>query len=150
MGRLKLHFWGANRQVTGSRYCLEINGKRLLVDCGMFQERKFEERNWNQPPIPAHEIDAMLLTHVHIDHSGLIPKLVRDGFRGPIYTTRASAALADVLLRDSAEIQMEDAEYKAKRHRRENRRGAFPEIPLYTTEDVDRCLPLFQPVPYRV
>ena len=147
---MKLHFWGANRQVTGSRYCLEIGGKRLLVDCGMFQERKFLDRNWNEPPIPAREIDAMLLTHVHIDHSGLIPKLVRDGFRGPIYTTDASAALADVLLRDSAKIQMEDAEYKAKRHRREGRKGPHPEIPLYTTEDVDRCLPLFQSVPYRV
>ena len=147
---MKLHFWGANRQVTGSRYCLEIGGKRLLVDCGMFQERKFEDRNWTQPPIPAHEIDAMLLTHVHIDHSGLIPKLVRDGFRGPIYTTAASTALADVLLRDSAKIQMEDAEYKAKRHRREGRKGPHPEIPLYTTEDVDRCLPLFETVPYRV
>lgn len=147
---MKLHFWGANRQVTGSRYCLEVNGKRLLVDCGLYQERKFLDRNWADLPIPASEIDAMLLTHVHIDHSGAIPKLVRDGFRGPIYTTAASAALAEVLLRDAAEIQMEDAEYKAKRHRREGRRGPHPEIPLYTTDDVERCLPHFQSVPYRV
>lgn len=145
-----MHFWGANRQVTGSRYCLEVNGQRLLVDCGMFQERKFQDRNWAPPPIPAHEIDAMLLTHVHIDHSGLIPKLVREGFRGPIYATAASIALAEVLLRDSAEIQVEDAEYKAKRHRKENRKGPHPEIPLYTPDDVDRCLPLFTPIEYRM
>ena len=79
---MKLHFLGANRQVTGSRYCLEVAGKRVMIDCGMFQERKFQPRNWDPSPIPPASIDAMLLTHVHIDHCGLIPKLVKDGFRG--------------------------------------------------------------------
>lgn len=145
---MKLHFLGANRQVTGSRYCLEVDDKRILVDCGMFQEREYLERNWQPSPIPVSEIDALLLTHVHIDHSGLIPRLVGEGFRGPIHTTRPSVELAEVLLRDSARIQMEEAVYKKKRHKREGRSGRYPEIPLYTEHDVERALPLFQSVRY--
>lgn len=146
---MKLHFLGANRQVTGSRYVLEAGGKQVMIDCGMFQERQFLERNWSCCPIPAGEIDAMLLTHVHIDHSGLIPKFVRDGFRGPIHTTKPSVPLAEVMLRDAAEIQMEDAAYKKKRHQREGRRGKYPEIPLYTEDDAVAALPLFQGCSYR-
>ena len=145
---MKLHFLGANRQVTGSRYCLEAAGKRILIDCGMFQERKFLSRNLDPCPIPAAEVDALLLTHVHIDHSGLIPKLVKEGFRGPIYATRPSVALADVLLRDSAEIQLEDIDYKQRRHRKENRVSPYPYEPLYTVADVDRTLALLKPVEY--
>jgi metallo-beta-lactamase family protein len=145
---VKLHFLGANRQVTGSRYVLEAAGKQVMIDCGMFQERQFQSRNWDCCPIPAAEIDAMLLTHVHIDHSGLIPKVVRDGFRGPIHCTAPSAALAEVMLRDAAEIQMEDAAYKKKRHQREGRRGKYPEIPLYTDDDVTAVLPLLRSCSY--
>ncbi|MEQ8791557.1 MAG: MBL fold metallo-hydrolase [Pirellulaceae bacterium] len=145
----KLHFLGAARQVTGSRYCIESNGAKLLVDCGMFQEREFLERNWETSPIPAAEIDALLLTHVHIDHSGLIPKLCREGFRGPIHCTRPSVPLAEVLLRDSAEIQEEDAAYKRRRHQREHRRGPHPEVPLYTERDVEHCLGQFVGHPYQ-
>lgn len=145
---MKLHFLGANRQVTGSRYCLEVAGKQVLIDCGMFQERKFLNRNLDRCPIPAADVEALLLTHVHIDHSGLIPKLVKEGFRGPIYATRPSIALADVLLRDSAEIQMEDIEYKQKRHRKENRTSPYPYEPLYTVEDVDSTLRLLKPAEY--
>jgi metallo-beta-lactamase family protein len=145
----KLHFLGANRQVTGSRYVLESGGKQVMIDCGMFQERPFLSRNWDCCPIPAGEIDAMLLTHVHIDHCGLIPKFVRDGFRGPIYCTEPSAALVEVMLRDSAKIQLEDAEYKKKRHAREGRRGKYPEIPLYTDDDVTAALPLFSAIGYQ-
>jgi metallo-beta-lactamase family protein len=145
---VKLHFLGASRQVTGSRYCLEAGGHKLLIDCGMFQERAYAARNWEPSPVPPAELDAVLLTHVHIDHSGLIPKLGREGFTGPIYCTRASAALADVVLRDAAEIQTEDAAYKKRRHAKEGRRGKYPEVPLYTVPDVDRCLPQFQGVPY--
>jgi metallo-beta-lactamase family protein len=145
---MKLHFLGANRQVTGSRYCLETEGRELLIDCGLFQERQFQSRNWDPCPIPAERVDAMLLTHVHIDHSGLIPRFVREGFAGPIYCTRPTSALVEIMLRDSAKIQTEDAEYKRKRHQREGRRGPHPEEPLYIDEDVDRCIPLFREVHY--
>jgi metallo-beta-lactamase family protein len=114
----------------------------------MFQERAYVARNWEESPIPPGEIDAVLLTHVHIDHSGLLPKLVRDGFRGPIYCTAASASLADIVLRDSAEIQVEDAEYKRKRHAKEGRRGRHPEVPLYTVQDVERTLPRIREAHY--
>ena len=139
---MKLHFLGANRQVTGSRYCLEVAGNEVLIDCGMFQERKFQERNWDRCPIAADQIAALLLTHVHIDHCGLIPKLVKEGFRGPIHTTEPSAGLIEIMLRDSAEIQQEDVGYKRKRHQKQGRKGPFPYEPLYTEEDVDQTLPL--------
>jgi metallo-beta-lactamase family protein len=145
---MKLHFLGANRQVTGSRYCLETEQGKLLIDCGMFQEREFLDRNWAGSPVPVKKLDAVLLTHVHIDHSGLLPKLVQQGYRGPIYATRPSCELADPLLRDAAEIQEEDAAYKQRRHQKERRKGKHPEIPLYTSEDVKRTLPLFKAVSY--
>jgi metallo-beta-lactamase family protein len=145
---MKLHFLGANRQVTGSRYCLETEGRELLIDCGLFQERQYQSRNWDPCPIPAEQVDAMVLTHVHIDHSGLIPKFVREGYTGPIHCTKPTAALVEIMLRDSAKIQTEDAEYKRKRHQKEGRKGKYPEVPLYVDEDVDRCLPLFREVHY--
>jgi metallo-beta-lactamase family protein len=145
---VKLQFLGANRQVTGSQYYLRVGQTRLLIDCGMFQERQYLDRNWEPLPVPPREIDALLLTHAHLDHCGLIPKLVRDGFRGKIYTTAASADLAEIILRDSAHIQVEDAAYKKKRHRKEGRTGKHPEIPLYDETDVERALPYFQPIPY--
>lgn len=145
----KLHFLGANRQVTGSRYCIESDGTKVLVDCGMFQEREFLARNWEASPIPPAEVNALLLTHVHIDHCGLIPKLARDGFTGPIHCTRPSVPLGEVLLRDSADIQEEDAAYKKRRHKREGRRGPYPEVPLYTERDVEHCLPQFVGHPYQ-
>jgi metallo-beta-lactamase family protein len=146
---MKLHFLGANRQVTGSRYLLEADGKRVLVDCGMFQEREFLVRNWEASPVAPREIDAMLLTHAHLDHCGLIPKLARDGLRCPIYCTQPTIPLSDVILRDSAEIQSEDLAFKKKRHAREGRRAPHSYEPLYTEADVDRCLNLFQAVRYR-
>jgi metallo-beta-lactamase family protein len=145
---MKLHFLGANRQVTGSRYCLEVAGKEVLVDCGMFQERKFQVRNWDACPLPAAGIEAMLLTHVHIDHCGLIPKIVKEGFGGPIHTTEPSAALVEIMLRDAAEIQQEDIGYKQKRHAREGRKSPHPYEPLFTEADVDHTLPLFRPCKY--
>jgi metallo-beta-lactamase family protein len=145
---MKITFLGANRQVTGSRYCLEAGGRKILIDCGMFQEREFQARNWDACPEPPNDLDALLLTHVHIDHCGLIPKIVREGFRGPIYATPPSVDLVPIMLHDAARIQMEDAKYKKKRHEREKRRGPHPEIPLYTDRDVDHALPLFEPVEY--
>lgn len=146
---MKLHFLGANRQVTGSRYLLEAGGQQVLIDCGMFQEREFQDRNWDLHTTPARQIDALLLTHAHIDHCGLIPKLVREGYRGPIYCTRPTAPLADVLLRDSADIQSEDVAYKKKRHMRENRVGPHPYQALYNQDDVVKSMRLFQRVNYR-
>jgi metallo-beta-lactamase family protein len=145
---MKLHFLGANRQVTGSRYCLETTAGKILVDCGMFQERPFQDRNWLPSPIPPREIQALVLTHVHVDHCGLTPRLVREGFRGPIYCTRPSVDLAEIILRDAARIQSEDVRFKQKRHAREGRGGKHPEIALFSETDVDRALPLFEGVAY--
>jgi metallo-beta-lactamase family protein len=145
---MKLQFLGAAGQVTGSQYYIEADGARVLVDCGMFQERAFLARNWDKSPVPLRKLDAILLTHAHVDHCGLAPKLVREGFRGPIFTTSASADLVELVLRDAAEIQVEDAAYKKKRHRKEGRRGKFADEPLYTMRDVDRMLPLLRPTEY--
>jgi len=146
---VRLQFLGATRQVTGSQYYVEADGIGILVDCGMFQERAYLGRNWEPSPLPMRRLNAMLLTHAHLDHCGLAPKLVREGFRGPIITTAASAELVELVLRDSAKIQEEDAAYKKKRHRKERRQGKHPVKPLYTDRDVDRTLPLLlQPVPY--
>jgi len=145
---MKLHFLGANRQVTGSRYLLEAAGRKVMVDCGMYQERPFLARNWEPFPVPPADIDVLLLTHAHLDHCGLVPKLVREGFRGDILATPPSIDLARVVLEDAARIQVEDAEYKRKRHKREGRRGPHPEIPLYTPEDVEVVAGRFRPVTY--
>jgi len=145
---VKLQFLGANRQVTGSRYCLEAGDTKVLIDCGMYQEREYLDRNWEPSPIPPKDIHALVLTHAHLDHCGLIPRLVHEGFHGPILTTPASADLAELILRDAAQIQMEDVAFKQKRHRKEGRRGKHPEIPLFTPPDVDRTMPLFRTVPY--
>jgi metallo-beta-lactamase family protein len=145
---VKLHFLGANRQVTGSQYCLEVGDTQVMVDCGLFQEREFLARNWQASPIPPNKIDALLLTHAHIDHCGLLPRLVNQGFRGSIYATPPSIDLGEIVLRDSAEIQMEDAAQKRQRHRKEGRQGKYPEAPLYTEVDVDRTLRRFRPAAY--
>lgn len=145
---MKLQFLGANRQVTGSQFYLRVGKTRLLIDCGMFQERAYLDRNWDPLPIPPREIDALFLTHSHVDHSGLIPKLVREGFRGRIFATSASTDLAEIILRDSAHIQVEDAAYKRRRHHKEGRTVKHPEIPLYDVDDVEAALPYFRPVTY--
>ncbi len=145
---MKLHFLGANRQVTGSRYLLEAGGLRIMIDCGMFQERQFQKRNWQTSPIDPASIDVMLLTHAHLDHSGLIPRLVAQGFDRPIYTTTASVDLARLVLEDAARIQNEDVAYKEKRHAKQNRRSQHPYEPLYSIEDTQRALRLFRGVSY--
>ena len=147
--QIKLKFLGAAQNVTGSRHMLEANGVRLLVDCGLYQERQFRDRNWEPFPISPASINAVLLTHAHLDHCGLLPKLVREGFKGKIYCTAATAEIAKIILLDSAKIQEEDAEHKRKRHEREGRKGPYPEIPLYTTEEAEACFPQFLPVKYR-
>jgi len=130
-----LTFLGAARNVTGSRYLLEFGGSRILVDCGLYQEREFLERNWEPFAVPPASISAVLLTHAHLDHCGFLPKLVREGFKGKVYCTQASAEIAEIALLDSAHILMEDAKYKKRRHAREGRKAPYPEVPLYTDED---------------
>ena len=146
---IKLRFLGAAGNVTGSSHLLEVNGTKVLVDCGLYQERQFKERNWNPFPVPPEEIDAVLLTHAHLDHCGLLPKFVREGFKGKIYCTPATAEIAQIILLDSAKIQEEDAEHKRKRHERQGRMGPFPEVPLYTAEDAEACRLHFSPVDYK-
>ena len=146
--QLKLHFLGAARNVTGSRHLLEADGARILVDCGLYQERDLKGRNWDPFVIPPETIDAVLLTHAHLDHCGLLPKLVREGFSGRIYCTGATSEIARIILLDSAKIQEEDAAYKRKRHQREGRKGPYPEVPLYTAEDAEAAFPHFSPVKY--
>jgi metallo-beta-lactamase family protein len=142
---LRLSFHGGAGTVTGSRYLLEAGGRRLLVDCGMFQGLKeLRLMNWRRPEFDPRAIDALVLTHAHIDHSGYIPRLVREGFRGPIFCTPPTVDLAEVLLLDAAKLQEEDAEYA-------NRKGYSkhsPALPLYTARDVDAAMRRFERIDY--
>jgi len=145
---IKLCFLGAAENVTGSRYLLQANGKRFLIDCGLYQERPLRERNWGAFPVEPASLDAVLLTHAHLDHCGYLPRLVRNGFSGSVYCTAATAEIARIVLLDAAHLQEEDAAFKLKRHRREGRKGPYPVVPLYTTADAEACGPLFRSVRY--
>lgn len=127
---------------------LEANGTRLLVDCGLYQERELRVRNWDPFPVSPETVDAVLLTHAHLDHCGLLPKLVREGFKGRIYCTAATYDIAQIILLDAAHLQEQDAEFKRKRHEREGRKGPYPEIPLYTMNDAQAVFPLFSTIKY--
>lgn len=143
---MKLSFHGAAQTVTGSQFLLDINGKSLLIDCGMYQGKRAEMYSRNQNfPFDPRQVDAVILTHAHIDHSGNLPNLVKQGFSGPIYATPATCDLADVMLRDSGHIQESDAEFVNKKRRE---RGERPIKPLYTKEDAARVAKMFQPVDY--
>jgi metallo-beta-lactamase family protein len=145
---MQISFLGAAQNVTGSSYLVEAKGFRLLVDCGMYQERKLKSRNWDPFPADPESIDAILLTHAHLDHCGLVPKLVRAGFKGKVYCTRATADIVEIVLLDSAKIQTEDVAYKKKRHKREGRKGPYPLEPLYTIEDAEASIQLLTGVDY--
>ena len=142
---MTLTFLGAARTVTGSKHLLTIDGRRVLIDCGLFQGLKeLRERNWHPLPIRATDIDAVVLTHAHLDHSGYLPRLVGQGFRGRIFCTPATADLTRIVLADAAHLQEEDAE-------RANRKGYTrhrPALPLFTVEDADRAMSMLQPVGY--
>ncbi|TAM01623.1 MAG: MBL fold metallo-hydrolase [Paraburkholderia sp.] len=139
---MKLTFLGAAETVTGSRYLLDAAGKRVLIDCGLFQGTKnLRQRNWAPLPVPASSIDAIILTHAHIDHCGYLPVLARDGFRGPVYCTPGTADLCEVMLHDSARLQEEEAAF-ANRHGYSKH---HPALPLYTVEDAERALRLIRP-----
>ena len=129
---MKLSFYGADQCVTGSCHCLEVNGKNILIDCGLQQGR--DEVNNEVLPFHPGSIDFVLITHAHIDHTGRVPMLVKQGFRGRILTTRVTANLMDIMLLDSAHIQESDAEWK---NRKAARSGAPKVEPLYTIEDAE-------------
>ena len=143
-----IRFLGAAQNVTGSRYLLSAAGKNVLVDCGYYQERDFRSRNWEPFPFPPGDIDCVVLTHAHLDHCGLLPKLVREGFTGEIHCTSATAEIAKIVVLDSAHIQEEDAAYKKKRHEREKRKPKREVKPLYTTEDAENSTKQFAPHGY--
>ena len=143
---MELGFYGAVRMVTGSCFMLKAAGKRILIDCGMFQgSRKTEQRNFEPFRFSPRSIDYCLVTHAHIDHSGLLPKLVRDGYAGPIITTTASVDLLHILLKDSAHIHETDAAW----HNRKALRAGNPTIePLYKTEDAEAALEKLKAIKY--
>ncbi len=142
---LTLTSLGAAGTVTGSKHLLEAAGRRILVDCGMFQGLKvLRERNWAPLAIPPESIDAVVLTHAHLDHSGYLPKLVRDGFRGPVYCSSATADLCDILLKDSARIAENDAEYANRRGHTKHK----PALPLYTVRDAEAALKQLKPIAF--
>jgi len=136
---VRLHFLGANRQVTGSRYLIETDSHRVMIDCGLFQERRFQDRNWQTSPIEPSRIDDLLLTHAHLDHVGLVPRLVARGYTGRIVTTKPSVDLARIVMEDAGYLQEEDIKYKKKRHRREGRKSPHPYEPLYTEDHAKRA-----------
>ena len=132
---MKLSFFGADQCVTGSCHCLEINGKRILIDCGLQQGQ--DEIDNHELPFAPNTIDYILVTHAHIDHTGRIPLLLKEGFCGSIYTTRVTARLMEIMLIDSAYIQQSDAEYENRR----NQRAGRPRVePIYTVEDAMRTM----------
>ena len=145
---MKLNFFGAAKNVTGSCYYLEANGMRLLVDCGLYQERDLKARNWADFPVPADTIDAVLLTHAHLDHCGRLPKLVKEGFSGTVFATSATAEIANIIMLDSAHIQEEDIKHKKRRHERSGKKSPFPYEPLYTMEDAEKVNTLFNKAKY--
>jgi metallo-beta-lactamase family protein len=140
---MKLTFLGGAGTVTGSKYLVESGAARLLVDCGLFQGlKRLRERNWQKLPVDPASLAAVVLTHAHIDHSGYLPILARDGFGGPVYCTAATAKLLQVLLPDSAHLHEEEARY-ANKHRYSKH---SPALPLYTAEDAAAALRLMRPV----
>ncbi|KWK86224.1 MBL fold metallo-hydrolase RNA specificity domain-containing protein [Burkholderia ubonensis] len=139
---MKLTFLGATETVTGSKYLVEHGGRRVLVDCGLFQGTKnLRLRNWSPLPFPPDTLDAVILTHAHLDHSGYLPVLASDGYHGPVYCTAATAELCEIMLRDSARLQEEEADF-ANRHGYSKH---HPARPLYTMDDALRALRLLTP-----
>src|SRR5882762_9914266 len=138
-----LSFWGAAGTVTGSKYLIETDRAKVLIDCGLFQGmRELRERNWQEPPFNAANVDAVILTHAHIDHTGYLPRFVQHGFRGPVYCSRGTADLLKILLPDSARLQEEEADYR-NRHKITKH---LPALPLYTEQDAREALKLLQVV----
>ncbi|HEY6270909.1 MAG TPA: MBL fold metallo-hydrolase [Terriglobales bacterium] len=147
-----LQFLGAAGTVTGSKHLINTSGDgtgkaglQILIDCGMFQgQKEWRVRNWQDTPVPAREIDAVILTHAHLDHCGWIPRLVKEGFRGRVYATPATIDLCSVVLPDSGHLQEEEARY----HNKKGTSKHQPALPLYTLEEAEDSLKFFQPVEF--
>ncbi|MGA9527361.1 MAG: MBL fold metallo-hydrolase [Terriglobales bacterium] len=145
-----IQFLGAAGTVTGSKHLINTsydssgnNGFKVLIDCGLFQGQKdWRERNWQDMPVPVRDIDAVVLTHAHLDHCGWIPRLVKEGFRGPIYATQPTIDLCSVVLPDSGHLQEEDAAF----HNKKGTSRHTPALPLYTLEEAQECQQYFKPV----
>lgn len=146
---MKVIFLGAVQNVTGSRFLVETAKSRILIDCGLYQERKLRARNWEKFPVNPVSINCVLLTHAHIDHCGYLPKLTREGFTGKIYCTPPTREIARIALLDAAQLQEADAGYKKKRHQREKRHGPYLDKPLYTVYDAEQVLPFFNELSYK-
>ncbi len=143
---MKVTFLGAAKTVTGSNFLVEAAGKKFLVDCGMYQGKASLELENSDPFLyDVHEIDFMLLTHAHIDHSGRIPKLYNEGYRSPVYATKATCDLCEIMLPDSGHIQETEVEWKNRKRKREGKEDLPP---LYTAEEAEKCMELFRPVDY--
>ncbi len=139
----KITFYGGVGSVTGSKYLLESNGKKVLVDCGLFQgEKELRERNWAEQPFDPKELDAIIITHAHIDHTGFLPRVVKLGFNGKVFTSRATGDLLKILLPDSGRLQEEEADYR----NRHNLTSHSPALPLYDENDAKDTLKLLNPV----
>ena len=143
---MQITFLGATETVTGSKYLLSFdNGKNILLDCGLFQgEKELRLRNWSALPFDPKILNAVILTHAHIDHTGYLPLLVKNGFKGPIFCTQGTKDLCDILLPDSAHLQEEDAKHANSHHYSKH----APALPLYTIKDARKALKLFRPQPY--
>jgi metallo-beta-lactamase family protein len=147
-----LQFVGAAGTVTGSKHLINTSndsdgrkGMQVLIDCGLFQgPKEWRARNWEDTPVPAHAIDAVILTHAHLDHCGWIPRLVKEGFHGPIYATQPTIDLCSVVLPDSGPLQEEEARF----HNQKRSSKHHPALPLYTLAEAEDCLKLFEPVPF--
>jgi metallo-beta-lactamase family protein len=139
----KITFWGGVGSVTGSKYLLEHDGRKVLVDCGLFQgDKELRERNWQDPPFSPTDIEAVIITHAHVDHTGWLPRLVKLGFAGEVFTSRATCDLLKILLPDSARLQEEEADYR-NRHQLTSH---SPALPLYDEDDAKAAIKLFHPV----
>jgi metallo-beta-lactamase family protein len=149
-----IQFLGAAGTVTGSKHLLNISGDttgkmgvQVLIDCGLFQGKKeWRERNWQDVPLSVKEIECLILTHAHLDHCGWIPRLVKQGFRGPIYATPSTIDLCSIILPDSGHLQEEDAEF----HNKFKTSKHDPALPLYTMEEAQECMQYFKPVDFGI
>lgn len=142
--KIRIHFLGAAGTVTGSKYLIDTGEKKILVDCGLFQGLKeLRLKNWEYPPVNVEDIDIVLLTHGHMDHTGYLPRLINQGFKGPILGTNPTLEIAKIILYDSAKIQEQEAE----RANKEGYSKHSPAEPLYTIADVDKTIPHFKTIP---
>ncbi len=146
---IAIKYYGAAKNVTGSCTLLSTSQARVIVDCGMYQERELKKRNWEPLPEDLKTIDAVVLTHAHLDHCGRLPRLVKEGYAGPVYCTPATREIAEIIMLDSARLQVEDIKFKQKRHEREGRVSPYPYEPLYDVADAEKAIGLLREAPYR-